>query len=91
MGGEIKMQYYEDEVLKELEVDQEYTERQIKIFVSNNKNDLVISNRASRFSDNKDSSKLRVFKKDVAYVHQFNKELDGYVPPNSQKIIYYIG
>lgn len=83
------MRYYENEVLKELVVGEEYTERQISIFVRGNKNALVISQSVSSFSEIIESKKLRVMNKFESYVHQSNKQY-GYIQPNAKNFVYIV-
>lgn len=90
MGGEIKMAYFEDEILKELVVGEAYTSRQLRIFVIESKNVLVLSKSESNFMNSNETRKLQVLDKIEAFAHKADNQSATYLIPNTRSIIYIV-
>lgn len=84
------MGYYESEILKELIVDELYTPRQLRIFLENSVNVLILSKSDSNLRFNDDSKKLRILDKIEAYAHTYNRAKNAHELPNAKSIVYVV-
>ncbi|SOC12877.1 hypothetical protein SAMN05880501_10767 [Ureibacillus xyleni] len=84
------MMYYQDEVITELTVGEEYTVRQLRILLNETNNVLVISNSVQQFSESNGLKKVRVLNKIEAYAHRFDRHNDAYILPSSKSITYIV-
>ncbi len=79
------LSYYEDEVPKVLEIGKEYTEREIYLFVVNNKYCSVISKSRIRL-DNNGISKLTIIEILEGYEHKGDGYMTYNIPSRKSKI-----
>ena len=84
------MSYFEKEILKELIVGEAYTPRQLKIFLENSVNVLVLSKSDSNLRFNDESKKLRILDKIEAYAHTHNRRNNVHALPSEKSIVYVV-
>ncbi|MCJ7840499.1 hypothetical protein MUB24_06105 [Lederbergia sp. NSJ-179] len=82
------MTYYEDEILNELEVGEDYTSRQVLIFLYENKNATILSD-SGRIT-NSNEIKYRVVGRKDKYIHTSRDHDRVYTIPNETSKIYEI-
>ncbi|WP_330948945.1 hypothetical protein [Virgibacillus sp. MG-45] len=80
------MSYYEKEILKDLVEGEEYTSRQIDIFLRENK-DVIILSDTGRIVDS-EKMKYKVVKKIEKYVHRTEGFTRTYLIPNMPSKIF---
>ncbi|MFJ7471132.1 hypothetical protein ACIQWI_21555 [Peribacillus frigoritolerans] len=78
------MSFYEDEIPKDLEVGEEYTSRQIQIFLQVKRNIIVLED--SGFLPDSDEFKYKVTNKSSKYVHR--NDNNSYIIPSIETVIY---
>ncbi|NGY82216.1 hypothetical protein F6Y03_10915 [Bacillus megaterium] len=80
---------YEDEILRELKEDSNYTSREIKNFIHDNKNAIILCNTLQITDDSQ--IQYKVIRRIQKYIH---KQVDGqygvYRIPSSESVIYEI-
>ena len=81
------MAYYEDEILRELNVGEEYTSRQIAILIQENKNATILSKSIGQFSTSSDR-KIKLLDKIEAYKHYYDQRSFSYMVPSSKSTTY---
>lgn len=82
------MSYFEDEILKDIEINKEYTSRQVQIFLHENKDVVLISDRNNIVNDNK--IKYRVIRRIDKYIHRISSTSRNHILPNNITRIYEI-
>lgn len=82
------MSYYEDEILRELTINEKYTEKQLAIFVVENIDVIVISKSSRQFIDysKKEHQVIDIIE---GYIHK-GENRDTYHIPNGTKRIYVV-
>lgn len=85
----ITLSYYEEEILKELDCGNQYTSRQLAIFVVENSDSIVISKDNTDF-DCYPEMKHKVIQKLNGYVHSGSSRERKYYIPNKSQRIYYV-
>jgi hypothetical protein len=80
------MTYFEDEILHELHVGELYTQRQIAIFLAENKDNIVIS-KSCKYFQKWSTNKHKVLQIIEGYEHRCNNDRTYHIPDILSKFI----
>lgn len=81
------MAFFEDEIIKDLEVGNTYTEREISSILYFKDNTMVICEDTKHFKSDNTVSKYKVLERTEAYIHE---KRNNYVIPNGTTIVYWV-